>query len=113
MRAIVDAAESREAEWVVPRQGATALLEDVEDLLANARRTDRVEQDLDAHAALRRYRQRLCERQPNFSGPVDVGLDGDRVFRVLDRLEHRGIEAIAVVEQLDRVPGEERNAGSP
>src|ERR1044072_2240251 len=107
---VVDASNGRETERVVPREMAAARLEDVENLLADARRTHRVEQDLHAYAALRRRGKRLRESESDLAGPVDISLDGDRVLRRVDRLQHRRIETITVVQQLDRVASGERNA---
>ena len=45
-----------------------------------------------------RRRKRLRERQADVAGPVDVGLDGDRAFGALNRVEHRGVELVAVVQ---------------
>ena len=61
VRAVVDAPQVVPADRVVPRDVAAALLEDLQDLAADARRADRVEQDLDAHAALGGGRQRARE----------------------------------------------------
>ena len=81
MRAVVDAPQVIPADRVVPRDMAAAVVEDPQDLVADARRADRIEQDLDADAARRRGGQRAREGQPDLAGPVDVGLDGDRVAR--------------------------------
>src|SRR4029079_2207419 len=90
---------------------ATALLEDLENLLTDARGADRIEEDFDADAALGRFGEGLGERQADLAGPVDVRLDCDRVRGGPDRVKHRGIELVAVVEQRQLVAALERNAG--
>src|SRR6185369_4566525 len=52
--------------------------------------------------------ERPCEFLADVSGPVDVRLNRDRGFGALDRLQHRGIEFVAVVQQLNLVAGEHR-----
>src|SRR6185436_10667795 len=108
VRAVVEPADAVPADGVVPRHLAAAGFEDVEDLGADARRADGVEQDLDLDALLRPRSERLGEDQADFSSPVNVGLDRDRRLRRPDRLEHAWIELVAVVEQLDRVALEKR-----
>ena len=88
------------------------LLENLQDVFADRRRADRVEQDLDAHARRRLGRQRLGELAADVAGPVDVGLDRDRDLGRPDRLEHRRVELVAVVEDLQRVAGQERHRRS-
>jgi hypothetical protein len=77
---------------------ASTLFEHLEDLAADIRRADRVEQDFHPEARLRLGRERVCELAPDLAGPVDVGLDGDRDLRGPDCAEHLRVERIAVVE---------------
>src|SRR6185503_18994401 len=103
MRTVVESAQRVPADWVVPGDLASTRLEDVENVRADIRRANRVEQDLDGAARLRPRGERLGEGGANLASPIDVRLDRDRDLRPLDGCEHRRVEGIAVVQQLEAV----------
>ena len=64
---------------------------------------DGVEQDLDRHPCLAPWRQEPPRTAADLTRPVDVGLDRDRLLAPADRLEHRRIKLVAVVEHREPV----------
>ncbi len=110
MRPVIEAPDAVGARGVVPCELATALLENFENLVADGRRADGVEQNLDADARLCARRERLRKALADVAGPVNVRFDRDRKSRLLDGFQHGGIELVTVVENFDRIAFEERNA---
>ena len=110
--AVVVAAEAAPAESGCTRPaGSVPPSRILRIVFADRRRADRVEEDLDPHAGLRLRRERFRELAADLPVPVDVGLDGDRRLGLGDRLQHRRIEGVAVVQDVERVPRQERHPG--
>ena len=93
------------ASWQPP------LFEDLQDLGADRRRADGVQQDLHLHAVLRALGEGARELEPHLAVPVDVGLDRHRPPCVPDRVEHRRVELVAVVQHGHVIAVHERGAG--
>ena len=108
--AIVEPSQRVPADRVVPRDLTSSCFERLEDFGTNARRTDRVEQNLDAAACFRSLRERFGKNSAYFSSPIDVRLYRDRVSGSLDGREHRWIKGVAVVQQLETVAIEKRTS---
>jgi hypothetical protein len=64
MRAMVEAAEVVRPHRVVPRELTLAFLENLENLVADGRRTDRIEKDLDDHALFERAASARANSRP-------------------------------------------------
>jgi hypothetical protein len=54
-------------------------------------------------AGARAFGQRIGEFLADRFGPVDIGFEGDRLFRFADRLQHGGEDLVAVEQHLDLV----------
>ncbi len=103
---VIEPADRVPARRVVPRDLTPARFQERQYLLANARRPDGIEENLDRQAGARALDQGGRDLFANFSVPIDVGLNRDGVLRVANRLEHRRIEFVAVVENRHVVPGD-------
>src|SRR5690606_1787432 len=56
------------------------------------------------------FGQRIGEALADLAFPVDVGLDGDRLLRARDRLQHRREDLRPVLQVGDMVAGQDRGA---
>jgi len=88
-------------------------LERVDDLVADRRRADGVEQDFHLHTRPRPVGQRPREPLSDFARPVDVGFYGNRALCPLDRAEHRRVELVAVVQNPDVIAGQKNHVRRP
>ncbi len=110
MGPVVEATQRVPANRIVPGDLTSAVFEDRKDVSADLCGSDRIEQDLHWQAGCRLRRQRFSERAAYLAGPVDVRLDRDRGLCFSNGLEHRGVERIAIVQNLERVPVDEQAA---
>src|SRR5918995_4977039 len=72
-------------------------------------RPEGVEQQAHIHAGAGALLEGLDELPPRGVGLEDVDLEVDGVLRAADRLEHRGIELVTILEQLRRAAAQERD----
>ncbi len=82
----------------------------VEVARGRAERAEAVVEDVDPHAGLRARDQAARELLARPLGLEDVALEVDVVMRVGDGLEHRGVGARAVLQQVDAVARDQRFA---
>jgi hypothetical protein len=102
--AVVRAPDGVPADGAVPGQFAAARLQHAEDLLADGRRADRIHEQLDGNARARFLREGFGKAASHVRIPPDVLLHRHRALRALNRFDHRGIEFVAVHQQIHPVP---------
>src|SRR4026209_374010 len=82
-----------------------------QDVLTDRTGADGVEQYLDLDACARLGSQGLRELTSRVAFPIDVRLNGDGRLGPGDRLEHRWVKLVAVVQDREVVALCKRNAG--
>jgi len=113
VRSMIQAPEAVRPYGVIPGELTLSFFEDVENFIADCGGPDRIKQNFHADTGLRFARQGMREFSADLAGPIDVGLDRDRELRGVDRVQHGRKELVPVVENLEEVAFEERNAGRP
>ena len=74
-------------------------------------RTHAIEQNAHLHAGAGALDQRVAESPADFVGVNNVGLEIDRLFRAADGRQHGGEIRVAILQQLDLVPGHRHRVG--
>ena len=99
VRAVVQPPDRVPARLVVAAQLDARGLHLLQIRLVDLAAADPVDQDVDAHPGPGPLGERVRERLADRARPVDVCLEGDRLPRGADRVEHRREDLIAVEER--------------
>ena len=96
-----------------PGELAAAGLQNFENVRAEGRRSDGVQQEFHGDSAARLLGECFRESPPHPAIPEDVLLHGDGHAGRLDRLQHGRIELVAVVVKRHPISVHERHSGGP